>query len=118
MPFALPPMPNIGDVRITPPLPTPPGAVMIKGVAHMPVPERPDLQQIALPKLAPLTVWRRSPDVNPTVPGWYVTRWRAEHPEARLYWDGVWWCRADADGVLHQLQHQSIKNWSCEWKPA
>lgn len=75
-----------------------------------------------LPMLEPLRVgvsvgaWRRSPDVNPTVPGWYVTRWRAEHPEARLYWDGVWWCRADADGVLHQLQHQNIKNWSCEWK--
>lgn len=69
----------------------------------------------ALPPLKPPQLWKRSPDANPTAPGWYVTRWRAEFPEARLYWDGVWWC-IEIDNHLQRLAHVNIRNWSCEWK--
>lgn len=70
---------------------------------------------LAMPKLPPLAVWQRSPDVNPTQPGWYVCRWRIEFPEAHMYWDGVWWC-VEIDNQMQRLAHVNIKNWSCEWR--
>lgn len=70
-----------------------------------------------LPKLPEPNPWKVSPDVNPTAPGWYVTRWRIEFPESDLYWDGVWWAVADpATGELRRLERLNVRNWSCEWK--
>lgn len=103
----IPPLPPLGAVPLPLLAPLPPlHAGAVRALAPLPP-----------PVLAPINVWSRCPDVNPTRPGWYVTRWRAEFPEAKLYWDGVWWCRADEHGELHQLAHANIKNWSCEWKP-
>ena len=77
----------------------------------LPVPALP------VPALPPLAVWQHSPEVNPTQPGWYVCRWRAEFPEARMYWDGVWWCVVDGDtGEMRRLEHINIKSWGCQWR--
>lgn len=73
------------------------------------------IMPLALAPLPPLQLWRTSPDENPTEPGWYLTRWRIEYPEARLYWDGVWWC-VEIDNHMQRLSHVNIRNWSCEWK--
>lgn len=69
-----------------------------------------------LPVLKLPDPWHTSPATNPSKPGWYPCRWRIEFPEARMYWDGVWWCTADpATGELRRLEHINIRNWSCEW---
>lgn len=87
-------------------------------VAALAPPPLPVLR-VALAPLAPVVQWSVSPAVNPAKPGWCVCRWRVEFPECRMYWDGVWWCTADAaTGELARLERINITNWSCEWRHA
>lgn len=97
-----------------PPLPLP---ILRTALPSLPVLAMPPLPAPTPARAAP---WPRSPDQNPTKAGWYITRWRTEFPESRLYWDGVWWCceieNATGARDLQRLAHVNIKNWSCEWR--